>query len=149
MALNSVQSSDPNFVDLKALASHPGLVQVSTAAEATYKDSSGETKSESFFYDPGLDLAKYGLPPTPSLFLGITLTPGDGSNPHDTAKLRSTTGNLDVILANISGVPAIEMQKTTAHELYGHALPYLNKQPFWHGQAGVDEKIAGIEGRFK
>jgi len=148
-ALSSVQSSDANFRDLSALASHSGTVHVSTSAKATYKDNSGNTKSENFFYDSGSDLAKYGLAPTPNLFLGVTLAPGDGSNPHDTSRVRSTAGNLEVILANTPGVPASEMQKTTAHELYGHALPYLNKQPFLHGQAGVDKKIGEIEGRFK
>ena len=148
-ALSSVQSSDANFRDLSALASHSGTVDVSTSAKATYKDASGNTKSDSFFYDSGADLAKYGLPPTPNLFLGVTLTPGDGSNSHDTSRLRSMSGNLEVILANTPGVPAREMQKTTAHELFGHALPYLNKQPFLHGQAGVEKKIGEIEGRFK
>jgi RHS repeat-associated protein len=148
-ALSSVQSSDANFRDLSALASHSGTVDVSTSAKATYKDASGNTKSDSFFYDSGADLAKYGLPPTPNLFLGVTLTPGDGSNPHDTSRLRSMSGNLEVILANTPGVPAREMQKTTAHELFGHALPYLNKQPFLHGQAGVDKRVGEIEGRFK
>jgi RHS repeat-associated protein len=148
-ALSSVQSSDANFRDLSALASHSGTVDVSTSAKATYKDASGNTKSDSFFYDSGADLAKYGLPPTPNLFLGVTLTPGDGSNPHDTSRLRSMSGNLEVILANTPGVPAREMQKTTAHELFGHAQPYLNKQPFLHGQAAVDKKIGEIEGRFK
>jgi RHS repeat-associated protein len=61
-ALSSLESSDANFRDLTALASHSGTVDVSTSAKATYKDASGNTKSDSFFYDSGADLAKYGLP---------------------------------------------------------------------------------------
>lgn len=57
------------------------------------------------------------------------------------------SGNLEVILANTPGVPAREMQKTTAHELFGHALPYLSKQPFLHGQAAVEPCVLSATGR--
>lgn len=148
-ALNKVKSSDASFLDLSTLANHAGTVNVSTSNHVAYTDAAGNIKSESFFFDSGTDLKKYGLEPVPSYFLGITLTPANGSNPYDDASVYSSGGQLEVILANISGVPQIEMQKTTAHELYGHALRYLNNQPFLHGQEGVDRAIAEIERRFK
>jgi hypothetical protein len=74
------------------------------------------------------------------LFLGKTDPPG-GSGSNITVTLSDATGAA-------SSVPPGEMAVTTAHELYGHALPLAEGKPWKHDDGGsVDMRIREIHSR--
>ena len=91
-----------------------------------------------FWYNEGGDL-----------FLGMALPPKDGSNPHDTGFMHSTTDRFTVFIANLTAAPLIEIDKTLAHELLCHALLYVRGQPFLHNDPGVDDHIRDVIKRYK
>ena len=116
------------------------VVEVSTGSTFTYLDAQGNKQTESFMYSP----ATGDLPA--SIFLGYTV--GPGSNPHDTGTFLSTNASVQVTLTSDPRVPSVEMQRTTAEELYGHALLYLAGKPFKHPDPGVEELIKALHGRY-
>ncbi len=137
--INSAQTTNANFLDLRALVNSVDIVDVRTGLSASFVDSDGHVLSVDFLFRTGM---------APATFLGITLLPAKGHNLFDTAAApRSLTGTVDVILAALAGVPIGELRKTAAHELYGHALLYLQHERFLHGDPGVNAKIDAIEKR--
>jgi hypothetical protein len=62
----------------------------------------------------------------------------------------SPSGNVRVTIADGTGAtatePAADLAATTAHELYGHALPNVQGKPYEHDNGGsVDTNIKKIE----
>jgi len=139
-SLNAIDSSDPSFLDLKGLVNLDPVVEVSTGSTFTYLDEQGKKQTESFLYLPATEQYEAaGL-------LGYTV--GPGSNPHDTGTFLSTNANVQVTLTSDPRVPLVEMQRTTAEELYGHALLYLAGKPFMHPDPGVEELVKALHGRY-
>ena len=138
--INKIKSDDPNFKALKELVNAKAVMEVATSTAATYQDRLGKIVAAPFFFDPSTS------PPT--LFLGIIATPRDGVNLFDSGGVYSLSGKISIQLARLPGLAKLQIQKTTAHELYGHALLYIQGKPFEHPQPGVDAFIREIEERF-
>lgn len=80
---------------------------------------------------------------TPSVYDGYTQTAA-----------QSPSGNIRVTVADGTGAtstePAAGLASTTAHELYGHALPNAQGKPYQHDNGGpVDQSIKKIEDHTK
>ncbi len=138
--INKIKSDNPNFKALKELVNAKAIIEVATSIAATYKDSSGKIVTKPFFFDPSTT--------PPWAFLGLIATPRGGTNPFDSGGVYSLSGNISIQLAHFRGLPKVEIQKTTAHELYGHALLYIQGRPFEHPHQDVDAYIREIEERF-
>jgi len=138
--LLAVSTKDENFLALLMLARDPTLIQVSSAATARYLNAAGLREEYPFSFRQD---DKAG-------FTGATVTPGaKTSNPYDNGAVRSLSGNVEIQLASLPHIPRSEMAQTTAHELYGHALLYLQKRPYLHPDPEVERLIAAIRARTK
>jgi RHS repeat-associated protein len=145
-AIDGIKSSDSNAKLLQQAVDSSKTIQVTTGPSVA-----GGTPAEivgmPFSYESVAAqqdvVKKAGGDPSvitePSLYLGYTQTPK-----------QSPSGNALVTLSDGTGAaastPGSELSVTTAHELYGHALPMVNGQPWQHDNGGpVDQKIKGIE----
>ena len=156
-ALNRIKSTDANFLDLKKMVNSSTVVEVATAKD-TVLPQVGRTEFSYQSVEAQRSELIQNVTPTlgkemaedaarqitiPSAFDGNTLTPAE-----------SSTGNLRVELSDQTGAAATEpdsqMAVTTAHEMYGHALGYMEGKPFQHDDHGpVDHRIHQIEERTK
>ena len=124
------------------------VVEVSTAESVDIKDSeTGKTSQIKFFFIPKgkketLSDGSVYTTTDDSFFAGLTKVPHDG-------QFSSTNSNVQVTVASMTIFPNKQSQrKTMAHELYGHALRYIEKLPWKHDNGGpVDMSIISIEDR--
>ena len=142
-SLNSVTTDDPNFLDLRAMANDSGVVEVRTASGVVVKGAwqpFDHTSTEAM----KAEVARLGGDPAGVTqgfsFLGYT--PETGS--RAAVVLSDGTGRAKT-------ATAVELAVTTAHELYGHALPRLKGRPWKHEFTTppglVDHQILDIESR--
>ena len=139
-ALNAVETTDANFLDLRTLANLEGVAEVRTAA-------SGSLVGMFFFRsaaDTRKDLQQLGVRPT--------------QEPVDSLALGDTTPSSNGALVTVSdgrhaasSAPAFEHAVTTAHELYVHALRMLQGKSWQHERAEprgpVDTYATAVEAR--
>ena len=82
----------------------------------------------------------------PTFFLGLFVSPENALYEEENTPI--------VVLPDESertaNAPAMQLNKTAAHELFGHALLYLRGEPSAHDDGGpVDTRIREIEDRTK
>ncbi len=83
---------------------------------------------------------------TPSGFVGLTLTPGDRSvNQFDYGGITSPAARVEVTVYN--GAPTFNQVDTMAHELYGHALPYILGLRWTHPWVTPLTNLIEVKGR--
>ena len=148
-AVKAIQSNDANFLALKKLVMADAVLEVSTGPSATingktwefYSDSEAELMQDYTQYI-SQDQAK-GLLKIPSNYLGQFVEPGQSGSSNPSVVLSDATGEA-------ANAPASRLAKTSAHELYGHALLYIQGKPYQHDSLGpVDKIIIEIEDRTK
>jgi RHS repeat-associated protein len=139
--LNSVKTNDANFGDLRSLANGTTVVEVATAA--------GLTGGGDFLFESvetlRAEIVKFGLPASaitgPNSYLGQT------SENRSSIRVTLSDGS-----GRASSAPSVEHAVTTAHELYGHALPRAQGKPWQHEQSNssqrpVNQHIGIVESR--
>jgi RHS repeat-associated protein len=139
--LNSVKTNDANFGDLRSLANATTVVEVATAA--------GLTGGGDFLFESvetlRAEIVKFGLPASaitgPNSYLGQT------SENRSSIRVTLSDGS-----GRASSAPSVEHAVTTAHELYGHALPRAQGKPWQHEQSNssqrpVNQHIGIVESR--
>lgn len=144
--LNAIESDDPNFLALRELVNATEVTAVQTSSEVAFENQAGETTRYPFeftsreemiqlYTSAGASREKAEREITgPNSFLGYFATPRSNDNPYDDASAISLTGEAMVTIAGEAvHAPQVEKVKTTAHELYGHGLPFQRKKPFQHG----------------
>ena len=154
-SLNKIKSKDANFIALKAMVNSSQVAEVATAS-STVLPEIGRTD---FMYETveaqradtlqkltpmmGEEVAREvaNQITIPSLFLGNTFAPSE-----------SSTGNLRIELSDQTGAaataPDSQMAVTTAHEMYGHGLRYMEGRTWQHDNGGlVDKNIIRVERR--
>jgi RHS repeat-associated protein len=145
-SLDKIKSKDQNFLDLKTMVNDKSITEVMTATEAIgngintgkfHQRTAEENKeydiqnymknfnvsreeAEAFFKEQGTTW-------TETAVYGYTLNPSE-----------SPSGNLRVVITDRTGEGATiseeEAVVTTGHELYGHALRYMQGKPYLHKQ---------------
>jgi len=161
--LNNANTTDANFLALKELAAFPETIEVSTGKQLTYIDAksgkvnvglfyfvSAEKEMEELVKMLGPEEARKQLPnPVPRLYLGEPLSPRKFYHTYDKPLKYSVSGNLAVVVADLTSAPEEELVGTMAHELYGHGVLYIRNQEWEHKELGgpVDKFIATIEAR--
>jgi RHS repeat-associated protein len=154
-ALNKIKSTDANFLDLKAIVNSSQVMEVATASSTmvggtvrldfSYK-SEEEVKAETIKLltkDMGEQAAKDAASQIkgPEGLYGNTLTPDQSPSGHLRVELSDQTGPA-------STMPDSQMAVTTAHEMYGHGLPFMQGKPYQHDDGGpVDKHISDIQKR--
>jgi hypothetical protein len=144
-AIDAIKNSDSNVKLLKQAVDLKQTIEVNTDS-AVKSGQAGEALNVPFSYESVADqqakLSAAGGDPsaitTPSVYDGITQTAD-----------MSPSGNIRVTVADGTGLtatePADELASTTAHELYGHALPAAQGLPYGHDNGGpVDQNINKI-----
>jgi hypothetical protein len=150
VAIDAIKSTDSNVQLLKQAVDADKTIDVTTASALQGGDPK-ELVNQPFDYESVADqksaLDAAGVDSSgitiPNLYLGVTQSAD-----------QSVSGNITVTLSDGTGAaktaPASEQSVTTAHELYGHALPAAKGQPWQHDNGGpVDKKIKAIEDHTK
>ena len=144
--LQEVETDDPNFLALRELVNDPEVTAVESAPAVRFINSDGEVVEEPFYFETREEvieeLVDKGVPreeaekfvTTDYLLLGFFATPGgEATNRFDDRSTRSLTSEATVTVPDESvDAPEVERAKTTAHELYGHALLHQRGEPFTH-----------------
>ncbi len=137
-AIDKIKSDDPNVKALKQAVDLKGTIEVKTDSKA--QGFNFEYKSVEQVRQ---EVQKAGGDPSqitfPELYLGYTQKPSE-----------SPSGDFRVIVSDATGeaanAPESELAVTTAHELYGHALPGAEGKAWEHDNGGpVDHQIKNIE----
>jgi hypothetical protein len=143
-AINAIESKDPNFLDLKELVNAKAVLGVSTR-------SIGADGVE-FFFDTEAEIMQdltRALPEDqarelvdgPAFYLGQFFEPGKGGFTNPWVVLSDATGRA-------ADAPASQLAKTSAHEIYGHGLLFIQGRPYKQDGGGpVDRYIIQIEDR--
>jgi RHS repeat-associated protein len=142
--LNSVRTSDENFLDLRRLANARGVLSIATAAGVNIPGA-GYTEFEFQSAESvRADLKRFGIDdPTARAegFFGQTTRTGSSTVRVTLSNGRGKTATMD------RGVRAT----VAAHEMYGHALPLMQGLPWEHEvtypRGSVNERIGEIERR--
>ena len=150
-AINAIESTDANFLDLKALVNASDIMEVATATGWADNKGNAETFNYQTPDEQVQEMISKGLSPAvanqlrPTLlltnYLGQTIAPAD-----------SPTGNLRVVISDGTGgaadAPMVELAVTSAHEIYGHGLRYMQGRAWEHDKGGpVSTHLKQIESR--
>jgi RHS repeat-associated protein len=145
-SIDAIKSNDPNVKLLQQAVDAKKTIEVTTAPSVQGGKPS-ELVGVPFSYESVADVqakvkAAGGDPK------GIT-TPNEYDGATQSAE-QSPSGNVRVTVADGTGAtatePSADLAATTAHELYGHALPAVTGQAWEHDNGGpVDKKIKKIE----
>jgi hypothetical protein len=124
-ALNAVETSDQNFLDLRTAANLTGVMEVRMAKGAVI-----EGVFQPFVYESTASLRAFAS----SVGVLAADLPTKGRN--FSGQTESTSNGVFVILADHDGatatMPRVERAATAAHEMYGHGLPKMLGRPWTH-----------------
>jgi RHS repeat-associated protein len=139
-SIDAIKNTDSNVKLLQRAVDNSKVIDVTTASGAG---------GDKFFYQSVADQKSAVIQAggdasgafVPSLYLGLTQTPN-----------QSGTGNILVTLSDgtgsAAGTPESEQETTAAHEIYGHAVPMAEGNPWEHApdeNGPVDKGIKQIE----
>jgi RHS repeat-associated protein len=148
-AIDGIKSTNSNVMLLKQAVDLDKTIEVTTGTSVQGGQPSGPdgvvgvpfeyqsvTAQQAVVTAAGFDASSIT---TPSVYDGYTQTAE-----------QSPSGNIRVTVADGTGAtstePAADLASTTAHELYGHALPNAQGKPYEHDNGGpVDQNIEKIE----
>jgi hypothetical protein len=152
-SIDAIKSTDSNVILLQQAVDLDQTIEVTTGSSVQGGHSVGSDGAVGlpFSYDSvaaqqAVVTAAGGNPSEitiPSVYDGYTQTAA-----------QSPSRNIRVTVADGTGAtstePASDLASTTAHELYGHALPNAQGQPYLHDNGGpVDQNIMKIEDHTK
>ena len=121
-SINSINVTDGNFIALKELVNSDVMTYVENRTDIIVKDMDGDGKNDSY--------------PMESAFKGFTATPTSSDGMY----LSIYTDAIHVQINANSNTK--ERAKYVGHELFGHALFFIQKKDFEHNyQGGVDQNI--------
>jgi hypothetical protein len=155
--IEAIQSGDQNLLDLLRLVRSKHTVEVSTAPSFSCMED-GKLQHVEFKYESVDDIVSslvdlIGKDDAERLrkeivadnFLGVTLPPKSPFNDFDEDKCRGIGDNVAVTVGNLPNAPEHEVVITMAHELYGHALLYVQNKEWQHPEVGTNEVNRNIE----
>ena len=136
-ALNAVETTDANFLDLRTLANLSHVAEIATA--------NGAADGLFLFVTPADDAAAQRR-------LGVRDEDVVASGVSYLGYTAATESGARVTLSDGAGsaiAPPVEHAVATAHELYLHALPLLQGKPWRHenGSGPINSARPGIEAR--
>ena len=136
-ALNEVETTDANFLDLRTLANLSHVAEIATA--------NGAADGLFLFVTPADDAAAQRR-------LGVRDEDVVASGVSYLGYTAATESGARVTLSDGAGsaiAPPVEHAVATAHELYLHALPLLQGKPWRHenGSGPINSARPGIEAR--
>ncbi len=147
-ALNAIETDNENFLALQKLANLTEVTAVQTGGGVEFLNAEDVLVKEPFAFQTreqvieelvalgvSREQLERDIPADQQfLFLGLLATPRDNPNRFDNQATISLTDEATVTLPSEAvGAPRIERSKTTAHEVFGHALLFQQRKRFQHG----------------